>query len=427
MAFKSKFGAISEMAYDGATFDFVGGARVEVPDSCRCRHFKLINLDTAQVLKEFIASPENEDERVKEMRNKIKSGMTLVPVGREGENLTPESSLVFFSNEKNEYVNWRIEQYDENDDLVFSCNMDLTDREVWVEICSFSLGDCIAWFKCAEDFRIKHKCRMNVIISRVVIDIFKGKYPNVSFHEREARTIIPDSAYAMYFIGAVNGSSVEDYAYRSFFDQYVPLISIGYNTLGLITDFAPPLIDVDDERLIDERYVCISTLSSIPNKNWERENGWNELCIALKSEGYRVLDIDRYDHVTYERHGKILKIEHIPEEAEDWTGDLPIRDRLQLLRHSECLIGLSSGAALMSWLTHTPRVLVIGSTIEHVEFLDDRYIPVQNFQACRGCLTREPFESLCDVCKHLGTEREFECTRHTTPEMVLSAFHKIIN
>ena len=102
MAFKSKFGAISEMAYDGATFDFVGGARVEVPDSCRCRHFKLINLDTAQVLKEFIASPENEDERVKEMRKKIKSGMTLVPVGREGENLTPESSLVFFSNEKNE-------------------------------------------------------------------------------------------------------------------------------------------------------------------------------------------------------------------------------------------------------------------------------------------------------------------------------------
>lgn len=427
MSFKNKYGRITEQAYDGATFDFIGGVRIEVPNTCSARHFKLINLDTSQVMRDFIACYEEEDKSIVEYREKTKNGLQIISLRNEDENLTPEDSMIFSSFEKSEYINWRIEQYDDQDNLVFYHNLDLKEKEVWIEIYSFSLGDSLAWFKCVENFRIAHDCNVHVIISEKVIDLFKNIYTGLTFHRREERRIIPDSAYAMYFVGTVCGSSMEDYKNRSFFDQYFPLISLGYKTLGLPIDFTPPIAEFNHERLIHEKYICISTMSSTPNKNWEREGGWDELCRILKAEGYRVIDIDVTNSQTYFINGKSFKEEHSPKEAEDWTGNLPIAQRLQLLEHAECLVGLGSGAALMSWITHTPKVLILGSTMEHVEFSSGEYIPVQNFQVCRGCLTHMPKDSLYKVCKYLGTNKEFECTRHTTPEMVLHAIHKLIH
>ena len=123
----------------------------------------------------------------------------------------------------------------------------------------------------------------------------------------------------------------------------------------------------------------------------------------------------------------------IPYGAEDFTGKLPLQERIDLLAQADFFVGLSSG---LSWLANgvgIPVVLISGFTLPLNEFPTP--YRVINYHVCNGCWndTQIVFDHKdFEWCPRLkGTERQFECSRYITPEAVnkvidrLMADHKL--
>lgn len=76
------------------------------------------------------------------------------------------------------------------------------------------------------------------------------------------------------------------------------------------------------------------SLFSLPAaKYWNNGYGWSQVISELKTLGYRVLCIDKEAH-----HGYGFVWNHIPNGAEDFTGALPLQQRVDLLRHAAFLL-----------------------------------------------------------------------------------------
>lgn len=143
----------------------------------------------------------------------------------------------------------------------------------------------------------------------------------------------------------------------------------------------------------------------------------------LKEQGYRVLCIDR------ERvYGEGWHLNTIPWGAEDFTGDRPLRERLELLSHADFFLGPSSGLAWMAWGAGIPVVLISGFTLPHTEFPTPYRII--NYHFCTGCWEDErydfPHEKFVWCPRHEGeTARQFECSRRISPYQVINACERI--
>lgn len=135
----------------------------------------------------------------------------------------------------------------------------------------------------------------------------------------------------------------------------------------------------------------------------------------LKTLGYRVLCIDKEAH-----YGSGFVWNHIPHGAEDFTGALPLQQRVDLLRHADFFVGLSSGLSWLAWGCHIPVVLISGFTDPQSEF----YTPwrVFNSHGCHGCWDDVSIdfdqEDFLWCPRHKGTDRQYECSRLITGQQV---------
>lgn len=423
MPYCDRFGKIRLEAFDGARYDFLGGVRIEVPHSCKARHFRLIDVDTAQVMREFDAVPEEEFECVKRVRELISRGFTLQNLGREMDP-APEDSLVFHNFEDTQFFHWKIEQMNDSGEIVFEDTMDLTGKEVWINSASYSLGDSIAWFQPVVDFQKKWKCETHLITTESAIDLFKSSYPEIFFHKKTPNDdyiLDRENAYAEFELGVRIGKTMEDWRGRKFLDPFVSLRDRAFFSLGLPSNDEIPKVSFPEERLIPEKYICISVSASIRSKCWNYPDGWNILCRELKKMGYRVICIDKFNYTQFEE-GSFIQV---PEEAEDFTGDFSLSQRLQLLHGADLLISGVSGLILLTWLLKKRPVVIRGSSLED---LGGSYEPVEDVHACRGCLDYFPSLSVMQKCKFFqDSERAFECTRSITPEMVMHKVKKVLN
>ena len=67
-------------------------------------------------------------------------------------------------------------------------------------------------------------------------------------------------------------------------------------------------------------------------------------------------------------HGSGIVFTHIPNGAEDETGDQPLTERARWLKHADFFIGLSSGLSWLAWAAGTPVVIISGFTHPLNEF-----------------------------------------------------------
>ena len=112
---------------------------------------------------------------------------------------------------------------------------------------------------------------------------------------------------------------------------------------------------------------------------------------------------------------------HIPYGAEDFTGDLPLQDRIDLIKDAEMFIGLSSGLSWLAWCCRVPVVLISGFTDPINEF----YTPyrVRNRTVCHGCwndtrIEFDHFNFLWCPRKEKSCDK-FECSKAITGKMVI--------
>ncbi len=369
---------------DGVRFDFNHGLRVRFPETgdFRCV-FK--DLDTDCLLYSM----------------DVKPGCTVESV-------------------KKYFIRFGLEVYRKNDlkEPLFRHDLDLARKEVLIQLPVGPLGDTIAWFSFVERFQRKHNCKLSCSMASEIVELFRAQYPDIAFiSKEEAGKLKP---YATYNLGLFFGGNTDC---QPFDFRQIGLHRTAGKILGIedLSD-VPPRVDLSAERRIKEKYAVIAAQASSQCKYWNNPSGWREVVAYLKSQGYRVLCVDRMTE-----YGTDYTWNHIPYGAEDFTGDLPLQERIDLIKDADMFLGLSSGLSWLAWCCRVPVILISGFTDPVNEF----HTPyrVQNATVCHGCWN----DMRCEFnhfdflwCPRKKEARDkFECTKAITPKMVIDQIRKI--
>ena len=375
----------------GLTFDFNYGARVKVPKGDY--HVRLIDRDASLTLYDADAKD------------------------------AVVSSL------KKYYVRFGIEVYEKKPKkggkpgekelkLVFSHDYDCRGRNVLMKFPEVALGDMLAWFPYAEEFRRQHGCRLFCAMSPVHSAILAPNYPDITFVGTET---LPPELYASYYVGLFapwDNHDLQPLDWRIVGLQNHAAYLLGTEPVERRVKLTPSKAP----RQVKEKYVCIAAQATAQCKYWNNAHGWLNTVEYLKKLGYRVLCIDRDAITVSGLHGN-----SIPYGAEDFTGDRPLQERIDLLYYADFFIGLPSGLSWLAWGTGKPVIMIAGFTAPGTEF----YTPyrVQHFHVCNSCGNDMRFEHSYEdfgwCPKHAGTDREFECTRFIAPEHVNAMIDRV--
>lgn len=333
-----------------------------------------------------------------------------------------QASGVLVTSSKKYFIDFRIEVY-EKDQLIFAHDLELRNKKVLIKFPVGILGDILAWFPYVEAFKEKHGCQLYCAMAENMAELLTAAYPDIIFVKPEER---PEGLYASYYMGIF--FPCDDRLHQPADFRVRGLHKNAGMILGLDESGEPPELSVrllprDKNRKIKEPYVCIAAQSSSQAKYWNNGSGWLQVIKHLKERGYRVLCIDR-ENV----YGMNSRFNIIPYGSEDFTGQLPLQERIDLLQYADFFIGLSSG---LSWLANgvgKPVVLISGFTLPFNEFMTP--YRVINYHVCNGCWndSRVVFDHKdYEWCPRLkGTDRQFECSRYITPEAVNKVIDKLM-
>ena len=367
---------------EGVRFDFNGGCRMTFAQSAHPWKARLSDIDSGNIIYQ-----------------------TEIVAGR-------------INSSKRYYVRFRVELW-QQDQLVFTHDYSARDREVLIQFPVGTLGDTMGWFPYAVKFKEKHGCRLTCGMSAKLIPLFRDAYPDITFVAPEE--IKPESYYATYSMGLFFDD--KDGLYQPCDFRHVGLHRTVAYILGVDpTEVAPRVTLADETRPIAEPYVCIAVQSTTQAKYWNNPYGWHEIVKFLKESGYRVICIDQKP-----THGAGLVWNHIPNGAEDETGDRPLQERVRWLRHAEFFVGLASGLSWLAWAAGTRVVMISGFSHPTTEFSTP--YRVINYHTCNSCWNdpghRFDHHDFMWCPRHKNTPRQFECTRLITVDHVKSTIMSI--
>ncbi len=317
------------------------------------------------------------------------------------------------------FIRWKVEVY-RNKELVYEHSYDAKDRDVAFEICSFALGDTLAFVPYVRKFKEVHGCRrVYVRAEKYMADLLAQHYPDLEFIPRGT---YPDGVYATYYIGNFYPST--DRKLQPYTWHVVGLQGCAYSILGLPEEEIPPVLKPLKKREIKEPYVCISAQASAQCKYWLNPTGWMDTIKYLKEQGYRVLCIDGE---RWKGTGDVKNT--IPWGAEDFTGKIPLQERVNLLAYADFFIGLGSGLSWLAWGSGTPVVMISGFSTPHFEFRTP--YRVINLNVCTGCLNdgQHDFDmNSFDSCPRYQDDpkNRYQCTKAITSAHVNRTIRRLM-
>lgn len=366
----------------GIRFDFNLGARILLPEGKAWR-VRLRDLDTGNILFESA------------------------------------SGGAFINSTKRYYLRMSVEVLD-GPDTIFRHVYDASKKNVLIQFPVGTLGDTMGWLPYAVKFQEQHKCKLTCAMSNLLIPLFRDAYPHIDFVTHE--DVKPEKFYATYCLGLFFDD--DDRVWQPCDFRLVGLHRTAGYILGVDPEEVRPNLGIpDDGPPIREPYVCIAVQSTTQSKYWNNPGGWRDTIHYLKGKGYRVICIDQKPS-----HGHGLVWNHIPNGAEDQTGDRPLAERVRWLRHAKAFIGLSSGLSWLAWAAGTPVVMISGFTHPTNEFLTPGR--VINYHTCNSCWNdvrvRFDHKDFLWCPRHKDTPRQFECTRLITSKQVIGALERVL-
>ena len=297
-----------------------------------------------------------------------------------------------------------------NGKLEFEHQFNAKDKIVLISFDSKSLGDTIAWIPYVEEFRKKHECK--AVVSTFWNHLFE-KHPTYSQLKFVSPGTSVDNLYASYTVGCYEGNR-----WKNKIDwRIVTLQQICSDTLGIeYKEIIPDIDFTPGKRPVEEniKYVTLSEFSTFQCKFWNYPDGWQKVIDYLNSVGYKVMVISKEE----------TKLKNIINK----TGE-PLWNTMNNIYHSEFFMGVSAGPAWLSWTLRKPVVMISGCTKKMQEF-ESNLIRVINEDVCHGCINdvNNNFErgdwNYCPRQK--GTDRQFECTKTITPDMVIEQMKELI-
>ena len=297
------------------------------------------------------------------------------------------------------YTQWRTVVYKDGE-KVYDKLLNLDGRRVYIAFDSSSLGDTIAWMPYVEEFRCAHNCE--VIVSTFKNFLFEKEYPMLEFVEPGTNVT---NLYAMYKIGWFYNENKEPVLPNT-----IPLQQTATNILGLPYKEIKPRI-VNSRIQLRMRQVSIATNSTAGCKFWTREH-WQEVINYLHDQGYKVFN---------------TSLEKNPFDNCQGLLDNSMENTIDCILHSEFFIGLSSGLSWLAWALEVPVFMIANFTDAEHEFKCYR---VTNTNVCHGCWNDPQYKfdkgdwNWCPV--HKGTDRQFECQKSVTPNMVIEEIKKLL-
>lgn len=368
---------------DGIRFDFNDGLRVQFPKEGGPWHITFRDLDTGIILGDGDAEPGSFVASVKKYF--VRFGLQI---WRKGESCP-----------------------------IFTHEFNALDHAVMVQMPVPTLGDTLAWFPYIDKFHRKHRCRIAVVLLAQFIELLRRQYPEIGFFTKEqAANVKP---YATYRLGLFFGGDL-DHQPCDF--RLVGLAQTAGHILGVDPEPERPRFDLSAPRTIKDPYVCVSVQSTSQCKHWCNPAGWHQVIDFLKASGYRVLCVDKARF-----HGAGMMWNHIPHGAEDFTGPLPLQERVNLIKDADFFVGLASGLSWLAWGCGVPVVLISGFSHPLTEFPTP--YRVINYHACNSCWNDPRFDfdhyDFLWCPRHKGTDRQFECTRLIAGEQVINTIKRI--
>lgn len=384
------FGGIPQIptqeAIDGIRFDFNDGLRVVIPKDAKPYRIQFYDIDSESLIYETT---------------------------------TPQGGGCTVSSHKKYFIRFRLRILEPaNKSVLFTHDFDAKDKEVTVRFPVHTLGDSIGWFSYVERFQEKLKCKLNCVVSECFSEVVKKQYPTINFATSE--NVEKIQSYANYNIGLWEIGNV---THQPVDHRYVGLHRLAAYILGVDDTDIPPRFDLSSPRIIQEKYVCIGIQSTSLAKFWNNPHGWDKVVNFLKENGFRVLCIDKES--CCEKPGSYVRI---PFGAEDFTGDKPLQERINILKDASFFIGLSSGLSWLAWGCGIPVVMISGFTNPLNEFKNP--YRVINYNACNSCWNDLKDFDLADFwcCPRLaGTEHRFECTAMISAEYVIKTIERLMN
>lgn len=372
-------------AIDGIRFDFNNGLRVYLPENISKKYrIVIVDLDCGSVLFDCVCQH---------------SGWVL--------------------SHNTYYTRFKLSIYDlENIQPIYQHQYNCKDKEVMVHIAVPVIGDTIAWFTYVQKFQKKHGCKLICVMVQKMIQIFRQQYPNITFVTcQQAEQYKP---YACYVIAIFGGQ--QKYNHLQIDYRLTGLHKLGAYILGVDLQEEAPRVNLSAKRVIKQKYVCIAAQGSSLLKCWNNPQGWISVIKFLKDNGYRVLCIDKSRYTGYNISWNIL-----PHGAEDFTGDLPLQERINLIKDADFFIGTSSGLSWIAWCCKVPVVLISGFTNPITQF----YTPyrVINYHTCNSCWNDSAFQfdngdpAWCP--RHKNTDRQFQCSRLISAEHIINIIKTI--
>lgn len=310
------------------------------------------------------------------------------------------------------FIRWHVEVF-LNDKKIFSHVLNLEGQPVAIIFDKAILGDTLAYLRFVREFKKIHRCELSICMLKKFRELAAHFYPEIKqIDEINLRT------YATYYplmVQSVFPLSPVDI-------RNLPIERAAGMVFGINTLPEKPLFKPTAPPVTNEPYVCIAVQASYNRKTWLYPRGWDIVVSYLRSLGYRVFCIDRDAARTND--GMTIRK---PEDAEDFTGNLPLLERANMLYHAEFFVGLGSGLSWLADAVNCPVVLISGFSQDWAEF----YTPyrVANRLVCNGCFNdiRIDFLRRKRICPyHDGKPRELECQKKISPRQVLNAIERLI-
>ncbi len=307
-------------------------------------------------------------------------------------------------------IYWQVEVYRDGE-LVLQHAFAPEGQEVMFDMQGVMLGSGLMLLPYIKAFMEKHKCRAVCRADVPFQEIIRQYYPELEIRDR-----VSDDTYAAYYIGAwqegpyaiPNGAGM------------IPWNYIGRTLLNLNYDPEPIRFTPQEKPPVHTPYVCIAVQASSIKKYWHYPQGWEIVVEELKKLGYRVLCIDKESVYYYGDY-----VMRMPANAEDFTGEYSLMERINQLAGADFFIGLGSGLAWLARNVGIPVICISGFSMPQAEF--DTPYRVINRHVCHGCYNEPGAIWAKSDCPHNGgTDREFECTRMITPEQVLWQVVKLL-
>lgn len=318
------------------------------------------------------------------------------------------------------FVDWNVRvKNNKTDEIVLDESLNLNGKRVYISLDSSSMGDTLAWFPPIEEFRKRHNCEL--LCSTYHNEWFAKTYPHIKFITPGTQV---NDIYAMYKIGWFYKETPEDGTISIDLNlhpsdpKFQPMQKTAFDILGLPYKETLPLLDLP-KNVKKKKKVAIAIHATCQAKYWNKAKGWQSVVDWCNENGYEVVLLSKEDS-GFMGNLHPTGIRKLP------AGSI---DKVILeLMESEAFVGIGSGLSWLSWAVGTPTVIVSGFSKAYTETTINTFRVTTPAGKCTGCFNRERLDpgdwSWCP--DHKFTERQYECTRSITPEMVISELKKAL-